>query len=189
MPADFHDQTVSVASWLGLRYPKSDPAPLLDIYKAVRAWHDDHDASRIPPQAALSDMLDDAVDRLRIVREEIQKPGLYASKNQQGNDGVDANAALIPVGKARQVLGFTEREFRYFLDNHPEIGKGNRTTQAGKPDPHRPLVNVIHAAKAMTENTAILSDPVRMGRIRSNLQKAELSKTAEKAVLEYLGQR
>src|SRR4051794_30457209 len=50
---NFSPNTSYLCAWLRTQHPSLDPKPLEQICLAVRAWHEDHDADRVPPQAEL----------------------------------------------------------------------------------------------------------------------------------------
>ncbi len=61
MPNGFYSRTAYLIGCITTHYPKLDPTPLQDIYIAVLAWHEDHNAKRIPPQPVLFATLERAM--------------------------------------------------------------------------------------------------------------------------------
>lgn len=61
MPNGFYWQTAFIMGQIANRYRNLDPSPLQAIYGAVAAWYEDRAADRIPPQASLCAMLEQAM--------------------------------------------------------------------------------------------------------------------------------
>jgi len=71
MPNLFYTRTSHLVGWINAKYPRLDFTPLQDIYSAVAAWHEDHNAGRVGPQGVLRDKMDRAMQVLQAVEMEI----------------------------------------------------------------------------------------------------------------------
>ena len=72
MPRMFYTDTAYLLGWVASNHEKLDPTPLQDIYDAVAAWHDDHNAERVPEQRVLVRMLDRAVQVVQAMENAIR---------------------------------------------------------------------------------------------------------------------
>ncbi len=85
MPNGFYSRTSYLVGWITTHYPKLDPNPLQDIYIAVLAWHEDHNAKRIPPQPVLFATLERAMLAVNAVEMDIHSRITTDSANLSGD--------------------------------------------------------------------------------------------------------
>lgn len=72
MPNSLFGDTGYLVSWVVSNLEKLDPAPLQDIYDAIAAWHDDHNAERVPEQRVLVRKLDRAIQVVQAVENAVR---------------------------------------------------------------------------------------------------------------------
>ncbi|NQU23108.1 MAG: hypothetical protein HQ567_17660 [Candidatus Nealsonbacteria bacterium] len=149
-PPKFYTDTTYLVGRVTAQYAKLDPAPLQEIYSAVTAWHEDHNARRIPGQAVLAAALDKAVMTLQAIEADIQErvicedgrhliPRLLAATEPPklfGDDLVRLRAYLkTPMDLSRPQAEPAERENRRKLQ---EILVFNEQTQSGSEETPQP---------------------------------------------------
>ncbi len=72
MPNSLFGDTGYLLGWAVSNHEKLDATPLQDIYDAIAAWHDDHNAERVPEQRMLFRMLDRAVQVVQAMENAIR---------------------------------------------------------------------------------------------------------------------
>lgn len=104
-------------------------------------------------------------------------------------DGNGGNDSVKTFGKAAlgKLFGLTGREIDRFLERHPKIRNERPITKAGKPDPHRLMINVLDFSRALSEDDLRANCKKTNKQIMNNLKKIELSKDIENIALEMLG--
>ncbi len=95
MPNGFYSRTSYLVGWITTHYPKLDPNPLQDIYIAVLAWYEDHNAKRIPPQRVLFATLERAMLVVNAVEMDIHSRVTKDSANlSDSSDGPDTKRSV-----------------------------------------------------------------------------------------------
>jgi hypothetical protein len=84
MRAGFWRRTRLLVSFLGARFPKIDPTPLRQIYRAASTLHALGHGARQPPTHVLSALLDDAVIALSVLERDILDRFIYEDPKQKG---------------------------------------------------------------------------------------------------------
>jgi len=100
MRAGFWGKTRLLVSVLGARFPKIDPTPLREIYKAASTLHALGHGARQPPTHELSALLDDAVIALSVLERDIMDRFVYDDLKQKGRGA--AKSAKVPRPTANE---------------------------------------------------------------------------------------
>jgi len=91
MPHGFFRQTTGLVQVIISRYPKLYPKPLQDVYAAVSAWHEDQNASRIPPQPVLFSTLEQAMMILVAIEADIGARGISEEGKPKPHEGAETD--------------------------------------------------------------------------------------------------
>ncbi len=115
MPGMFFGETTHLVRRIENDYRHLDPAPLMDLYEAIAAWHADHTADRIPPQPVLFSTLERAVMIVQVVETDLQSRLVGLSDENEATDragGRNAPATIDtrpPVPHVRRPPNPTEQ--------------------------------------------------------------------------------
>lgn len=107
MPGRLFSWTVSLRAWIRELSPKDDTECIQDVYQAVFAWHDDHNAERLPPQNELDSALERAVSLLLVLRAQLERERGGATPpaavGDSGSEGAIA-ASITRIGAAWKIV-------------------------------------------------------------------------------------
>jgi len=85
------------------RFPKLDPTPIQDIYGAISAWHEDHNARRIPAQPVLVSTLERAVMVVTAITDDLLAGQTEVAVNNDGERGAAEQREKKPSVNARMM--------------------------------------------------------------------------------------
>lgn len=113
MPGRLFGWTVSLRAWIRELSPKDDTECIQDVYQAVFAWHNDHNAEQLPPQNELDSTLERAVSLVLMLRAQLERKGVGATAPNAGGPSGSLEASISRTGSEWKIVyGEEEGVFR-----------------------------------------------------------------------------
>ena len=98
MPGMFFGDTTHLVGRIENDYRHLDPAPLMELYEAIAAWHADKSAGRIPPQPVLFATLERAMMNVQVVETDLySRLGAHSDENEVTDRASGRNASAGAV--------------------------------------------------------------------------------------------
>ena len=101
MPGMFFADTTHLVGRIENDYRHLDPAPLMELYEAIAAWHADKTAERIPPQPVLFSTMERAMIIVQVVATDLQSRLVATCDETEATDrasGRNTSAgAVVPL--------------------------------------------------------------------------------------------
>lgn len=129
MPGMFFGDTTHLVGRIENDYRHLDPAPLMELYEAIAAWHADKTAERIPPQPVLFSTLERAMMTVLVVETDLQsRLRALPEENEAADRASGRNAAATidtrsPAPDIRRQPNATEQAVIDLLHKRGFIGQ------------------------------------------------------------------
>ena len=93
MPGMFFGDSTHLVGRIETDYRHLDPAPLMELYEAIAAWHADRTADRVPPQPVLFSTLERAMIIVQVVETDLLSRAEWRFDQNEVTDGPDGRKA------------------------------------------------------------------------------------------------
>lgn len=144
-------------------------------------WQAVSETLRAIPQIGLAEFHVNLSDES--VRAERAKTQRRASRKPKADDSA-ARLGKTALGK---LFGLTLSQINRFLERHPKVRQERLITKAGKPDPHRLMINVHDFLRALSDDDLRANCKKTSKQIMNNMQKLEMNEKVTMAAAALFG--
>ncbi len=167
----------------GLLANPAEAASLLDLI--------DYSWNSVP-----SKKWDKALTYYRVLEVRLSQGSLDSEKQNKNEEKTFSIANLPPPApnpdayilktRVAKTFGLSNRQVERFLERHKEVGTKRPLSKSGKMHSRRLLIDIIAFTKAIQNDDLIANSKATGKRIEQNLQRLNLIKETENAVMQYI---